>query len=157
MRPERRRTTPYPEVSPPEPTNPWRLAVYCAVVGLTASGVAWLAARYFLATDNEFGRVMPSWAARVLAIHGGLAMLSLVAIGAWLPLHVVPRLPRPRGLITGITQLACLCVLTATGYGLYYLADEISRPVWSVTHWVPGLILPGLLLIHRGARIAGHE
>lgn len=84
-------------------------------------------------------------------------MLSLVAIGTWLPMHVVPRLRRRVGLATGVTQLSLLIALVATGYGLYYLADEASRPAWSVAHWVPGLILPALLLIHRGAGRVGRE
>ena len=84
-------------------------------------------------------------------------MLSLVALGAWLPMHVLPRLQLRVGLTTGVLQLGLLTVLSLTGYGLYYLADDASRSAWSVTHWVAGLSLPVLLLIHRGPYRAGRE
>ena len=138
-----------PAASPTAPVNRWRRGVEWAVVGLTLSGVAWLMARYVFVSETEFGRQLPSWAARVLAIHGGVAMLSLVAIGAWLPMHVVPRLRRSTGLVTGVSQLGLLAVLAVSGFGLYYLADESSRPAWSVVHWIAGLVLAALLLVHR--------
>jgi len=138
-----------PAASPAVPVNRWRQAVEWAVIGLTLSGVAWLMARYVFVSETEFGRQLPSWAARVLAIHGGIAMLSLIAIGAWLPMHVVPRLRRSSGLVTGVSQLGLLALLAATGIGLYYLADETSRPAWSVVHWIAGLVLAILLLVHR--------
>lgn len=138
-----------PAASPTLPVNRWRQAVEWAVVGLTLSGVAWLTARYVFVSETEFGRQLPSWAARVLAIHGGIAMLSLVAIGAWLPTHVAPRLRRSSGLVTGVLQLGLLAVMAVTGFGLYYLADESSRPAWSVVHWIAGLVLAIFLLVHR--------
>ena len=146
-----------PAVSPAVPVNRWRQAVDWAVIGLTLSGAAWLMARHVFASETEFGRQLPSWAARVLAIHGGMAMLSLIAIGAWLPMHVVPRLRRSSGLVTGVSQLGLLAVLAVTGFGLYYLADESSRPAWSVVHWVAGLVLAMLVLVHRRTTTARHR
>ena len=129
--------------------NRWRQGVEWALAGLTLSGAAWLLARYVFVSETEFGRQLPSWAARVLAIHGGIAMLSLIAVGAWLPMHVVPRLRSGRGLATGVPQLGLLAVLAVTGFGLYYIADESSRPTWSVVHWIAGLVLAIVLLVHR--------
>lgn len=146
-----------PAASPTVPVNRWRLAVEWAVIGLTLSGVAWLMARYVFVSETEFGRQLPSWAARVLAIHGGIAMLSLIAVGAWLPMHVAPRLRRSSGLVTGVSQLGLLAVLAVTGFGLYYLADESSRPAWSVVHWVAGLVLAMLVLVHRRTTTARHR
>lgn len=142
---------------PAIPTSRWRLAVEWAIVGLTGTGVLWLLARFVFGTETEFGYHLPSWAARVLAIHGGIAMLSLVAIGAWMPVHVVPRLQRRNGLVTGVLQLGLLAVLAVSGFGLYYLADESSRPTWSVVHWVAGLVLASLLLVHRKTITVGRR
>lgn len=141
----------------PGPANAWRMTLDWTIAGLVASGAAWLLARYLFVADTEFGRVMPPWASRALAVHGGFAMLSLIIIGAWLPMHVLPRLRRRVGLVTGVAQLSLLIALLVTAYGLYYLADEASRPAWSVAHWVAGLILPALLMIHRGSGRAGRE
>lgn len=129
--------------------NRWRKGVEWTVAGLMLSGAAWLMARHVFASETEFGSQLPSWAARVLALHGGFAMLSLVAIGAWLPSHVVPRLRRSKGLASGASQLGLLAVLVVTGFGLYYVADELTRPAWSVVHWIAGLLLAILLLVHR--------
>jgi len=141
-----------PADSPAVPPNRWRTGVEWAVAGLTLSGAAWLVASHVLASETEFGRQLPSWAARVLAIHGGIAMLSLIAVGAWLPMHVVPRFRRGSGLVTGASQLGLLAVLAVSGFGLYYLADELTRPAWSVVHWIAGLLLALLLLVHRRTR-----
>lgn len=157
MLPEEVRQSPPMVVPLSGPASPWRTALVWAIVGLWVSGAAWLVARYFFVADTEFGRVMPSWAPRVLAIHGAIAMLSLVAIGAWLPMHVAPRLRRRDGLATGVTQLSLLAALVATGFGLYYVADEATRPVWSAVHWLAGLLLPALILIHGGYGRAGSE
>jgi hypothetical protein len=132
--------------------NGWRRAVEWTVVGLTFTGAAWLMARYVFAIETEFGPLPAPWAARVLALHGGLAMLSLLAFGAWLSMHVVPNLRQRSGLRTGVAQLSLLAALTVTGYGLYYLSDESSRPAWSTVHWLCGLVLPVSLLIHRRRR-----
>jgi hypothetical protein len=127
----------------------WRVLLEWLVFGLTASGAAWLVAKRLLATPTEFGPVAPPWAARVLALHGGIAMLALVVAGAWLQAHVAPRLCGSAGRNSGFLQLGLLIVLISTGFGLYYVAGDSTRPVWSAVHWLSGLALPVILLIHR--------
>lgn len=134
------------------PTAPWRSALDWLVLTLTGSGAAWLIAQRVLATRTEFGTIAPAWAAKVLALHGGAAMLALVAIGAWLPAHVLPRISRAPRRWTGLLQLGLCAVLMSTGFGLYYLADETTRPAWSLVHWTCGLGWPALLLVHRRMR-----
>jgi hypothetical protein len=138
-----------PEVSPRNPR--WRSALSWVTFGLWVSGAAWLAARYLFVTESDFGLQVPAWAAQVLAVHGAVAMISLITFGAWLPLHVVPRLRRSCHRLTGFTQLGLLTILAVTGYGLYYIAGEGSRPTWSVIHWVTGLVFPVIFLVHRRA------
>jgi hypothetical protein len=45
-------------------------------------------------------------------------------------------------------MIGTLAFLTLTGYGLYYVAGEASRPVWSVLHWVAGLAVAVLFVLH---------
>lgn len=132
-------------------TTRWRWALGWAMFGLWTSGAAWLAARFLFASESEFGLQVPSWAARSLAVHGGVAMFSLVTIGAWFSVHVAPRLRQQYHRLTGFTQLGLLAILAVTGFGLYYIAGEDSRPTWSVIHWLSGLILPAVFLVHRRA------
>jgi hypothetical protein len=127
----------------------WRSALGWVTFGLWASGAAWLAARYVFASESDFGLQVPEWAAQVLAVHGAVAMVALVTFGAWLPVHVVPRLRQAGHRVTGFTQLGALSLLAVTGYGLYYIAGEDSRPVWSVVHWATGVLFPVVFLVHR--------
>lgn len=158
MRPESTGRAPRRRRLRPAATHAWRALVDWTCVGLLVSGAAWLVARYWLVTETEFGSVTPAWAAKALAIHGGFAMLSLLAMGAWLPTHVLPRLRQGIRLATGAAQLALLAVLIVSGYGLYYFADETTRPTWSMIHWGTGVALCTLLLIHRRpGQAAGHD
>ena len=45
-------------------------------------------------------------------------------------------------------MIVVLAALTVSGYALYYVAGEHSRPVWSAAHWMVGPALPLLLLVH---------
>jgi hypothetical protein len=42
-------------------------------------------------------------------------------------------------------------VLVVSAYALYYLVDDTTRPPVSLLHWVIGLILVPLLVIHIAA------
>jgi hypothetical protein len=44
--------------------------------------------------------------------------------------------------------VAVLAALAVTGYALYYIAGEQSRPVRSSAHWIIGLAFPMLLIAH---------
>ncbi|MFO1394927.1 MAG: hypothetical protein U1F09_14285 [Steroidobacteraceae bacterium] len=126
-----------------------RLSLELSLCGLALSGALWLLAVRVLAVPDEFGVRVPDWTPRVLAIHGGLAMIFLVATGGWLQQHVGPRIARPVGRWSGMLQLSLLALLGASGYGLYYWADEQTRPAWSNVHWIAGLLLLVTLLLHR--------
>mgnify|MGYP003490394215 FL=1 len=129
----------------------WRSVLSWVSFALWLSGALWLAARHLFASESDFGPQVPAWAAQVLAVHGAVAMVSLITFGAWLPLHVAPRLRQSCHRLTGFTQLGLLSILAVTGYGLYYIADEGSRPTWGVAHWVAGFVFPAILLVHRRA------
>ena len=126
-----------------------RASLEWSLCGLAWSGALWLLAARVLAVPDEFGVQVPGWTPRVLAVHGGMAMFFLVAAGGWLQQHVAPRIARPAGRWSGVLQLSLVAVLTASGYGLYYWADERTRPVWSDVHWIGGLLLLVTLLAHR--------
>ena len=126
-----------------------RLSLELSLCGLALSGALWLLAARVLAVPDEFGARAPEWTPRVLAVHGGLAMISLIATGGWLEQHVGPRIARPGGRWSGVLQLSLLGLLAVSGYGLYYWADERTRPVWSDVHWIGGLLLLVTLLVHR--------
>jgi hypothetical protein len=45
-------------------------------------------------------------------------------------------------------MIATLSFLTLTGYGLYYVAGESDRPVWSLLHWSVGFAVAVLFVVH---------
>jgi hypothetical protein len=45
-------------------------------------------------------------------------------------------------------MIGTLLLLVLTGYGLYYVAGEADRPLWSALHWVVGLGTAVLLVLH---------
>ena len=122
-----------------------RTSVYAATGAVTVSGLLWLYARYGPSADPTG----PSpWAATTLAIHGACAIAATVVFGALLANHVAYRWRRPGNRALGYLQLGLWITLLITGFALYYLANETTRPVWSATHWIVGLLLPIALAVH---------
>lgn len=83
-----------------------------------------------------------------MKLHGAAAMLALWLVGTLLQLHIRRGLAAGRNLTAGWSMIGLLMVLSLTGYALYYLASEESRPFWSVAHWAFGLLLPPLVWLH---------
>ena len=68
--------------------------------------------------------------------------------------HIRRAIKAGRNLVTGWGMIAAMLALTASGFGLYYLAGESDRPAWSSVHWVVGLAAALLFVLHvlRGRR-----
>jgi len=135
--------------------------LYVVAGALLLSGIGWVTAHYVLAGNSLIagfeleGAPHPSevwW----LRLHGASMIGFLVVVGALLP-HDVARGRRRRNKNSGIFMLATTVVLGLSGYGLYYLGDEATRPWISVVHWVIGLAAGAGLVLHvtfgrRGVR-----
>jgi hypothetical protein len=87
-------------------------------------------------------------AATLLMLHGGTAMLTLMLLGALVPVHIGRAWRAGKNRATGIVMLAFNAVLIATAFGLYYLASETLRPWASDIHIAFGLAMPLLFLAH---------
>jgi len=84
-------------------------------------------------------------------IHGGAAMVALLVLGA-LTAHVKRGWKAAKNRLSGVLLLALNAFLVATGYGLYYAADEDFRS-WLI-HW-HGWIGLGTLVLLPAHVIAG--
>lgn len=125
-----------------------RRCIYAVLAWLTATGMLWLLAHYFMRSVGEFGeRIHPlePWS---MKLHGAGAMAALFFIGSLLNLHFRRAIKSGRNLLSGWAMIVFLAALAISGYGLYYLASEESRPLWSIAHWVTGLVLPVLTVLH---------
>lgn len=125
-----------------------RRCIYGVAAWLTATGLLWLLARYLLRSAGEFGESVHPLEPWSMKLHGAGAMVALFFIGSLMNSHMRRALKAGRNLALGWSMITLLSALTLSGYALYYLASEQSRPVWSALHWIIGLALPLLLALH---------
>ncbi|MGD9842753.1 MAG: hypothetical protein AB7F79_11110 [Steroidobacteraceae bacterium] len=82
------------------------------------------------------------------ATHALLAFITLLALGALLPIHVRHGLRQKKNKRTGISLLSIFFVLILTGWGIYYMADE-QWSLWaSLLHVLTSVLVILCLTIH---------
>ena len=134
-----------------------RATLYAVVAVLLLTGVVWLVLQ---ANQDPFrpAGAGSALAPRLLAVHGGAAMLFLILLGALVPLHMQANWSRDRNRWTGVVMLALNAVLIVTAYGLYYSGSDLVRGWASDVHIAAGLVLPLWVAVHawlgRRARLA---
>jgi ABC-type nitrate/sulfonate/bicarbonate transport system permease component len=121
-----------------------RRALYAVLVVLAGSGAWWLIAHYAMADD--LARLPQE--ALALKVHGAAAFAMLVAAGAISANHVRRGWSLARNRASGSVVITLFALLIATGYALYYLVDDATRPPVSLSHWIAGLALVPLIAIH---------
>jgi hypothetical protein len=125
-----------------------RRCIYLVVAALLLSGVWWLLLHFFLRPAGEFGESVNPLEPMAMKLHGAGAMLGLFFLGSLMNSHIRRAIKGGQNLKTGWSLIVALLALIVTGYGLYYLAGEADRVVWSTLHWVLGLALPVVLILH---------
>jgi hypothetical protein len=139
---------------------PWHLAlVYLALGLVTLTGGGWLVCHYLLAEAGELGPLPHPREGAWLAAHGISALVMTFVFGSLLFPHFLRgwSLRKSRG--NGAALVAVLTLLSASGAGLYYVADDDWRGALGRLHWGLGLALPLLVLGHVwwGRRNNGRE
>ena len=135
----------------------FRYGLYAIFAVLFVTGVVWLIADYQKqSADGEFWQAM---SAALLMVHGGAAMLTLVLLGALVPVHIRKAWLSRKNRVTGTVMATANVLLVATAFGLYYAGSDVLRAWTSDAHIAVGLAFPILLLIHiltgrRGSRDA---
>lgn len=113
--------------------------VYLAAGASLLTGALWLLFHHFVRRQGEFGAEAHPLEHVWLTLHGGAAIAMAWVLGlVWLA-HVRRGWQRRRNHGSGITLLAQLVVLAMTGWGLYYLGDEVWRDEIALCHWLLGL------------------
>lgn len=127
--------------------NPrFRFALYSAFSTLFVTGAAWLVADGLKDTSN--GDLWQVIAANLLMLHGGAAMVTLMLLGALVPLHVMRSWRRRKNRVMGLTMVTVNAVLVVTSFGLYYFGSDLLRPWMSTVHSGAGMALPLLFIVH---------
>jgi hypothetical protein len=127
-----------------------RRALYATIAALIGSGVWWVGIHYaasiFAAKTDEFSRLARQ--ALALKVHGATAFAALFALGAMSAHHVRRGWALKRNRLMGSLLTALLALLVVSGYALYYLVSDDSHAAVSVLHWVLGLALAPMLIVH---------
>jgi hypothetical protein len=124
----------------------FRYAVYGAFAALFLSGAFWLVADGL--KDSPEGETWQAISAYLLMVHGGAAMLTLMLLGALVPVHGLRAWRARKNRITGTAMASLNGVLILTAFGLYYLGSESLRPWLSTIHLAAGFALPVQLAAH---------
>lgn len=125
-----------------------RRSLYASAAVLLLSGAAWLVLHYFQRPVNQFGESVNPGEPWTMKVHGAAAMAALFLVGSLLHIHIRPSIRAGRNTVTGWAMIAILSFLTITGYGLYYLAGESDRSLWSLLHWSAGFAFAVLSILH---------
>lgn len=125
-----------------------RRAIYASVAVLAASGLLWLSAHFWWRPVTQFGEGVSPLEPWSMKLHGAATTLFLFLLGTMLNTHIRRALRGRRNLVSGWVVIALIIVLTFSGYGLYYLAGESARPIWSNLHWLVGLGFAAGIILH---------
>ncbi|MBR1088773.1 hypothetical protein JQ621_15000 [Bradyrhizobium manausense] len=135
----------------------FRYSLYAAFSVLSLTGAGWLVADW--QKDVAGDEIWQMTAANMLMVHGGVAMLSLLLVGALIPVHVLRSWRSGGNRVSGSVMAAFNAVLVVTAFGLYYLGSEIVRPWMSWIHLGAGFALAAMFPFHiwLGRRHRGRE
>jgi hypothetical protein len=122
--------------------------VYGSTALLTLTGIAWLLLDRFGKVEAEFGPE-PNPALPWLLMAHGIAAYAFVIIAAMLiPVHMRLGWNSGRNRSSGLWLVSFGLFLLLTGLGLYYATQEGLCSATSLAHWIAGLALPLLIVIH---------
>jgi hypothetical protein len=124
----------------------FRFAIYAAFGVLFLTGAGWLVADWQkdISTDDIWQQSV----AYLLMVHGGAAMVTLLLLGALIPVHVMRAWRSRKNRVSGSAMVTFNAVLIATAFGLYYLGSETLRPWMSWIHIGAGFSLSLLFPLH---------
>ena len=125
-----------------------RHTVYAIGWSLWCTGALWLVFHYFFMGHGEFGDTPHPAETWWLRLHGLAAFLALWSFGLVWGVHIVAGWHTRRQRVSGGIVVGVLAWLTLTGYLLYYLTDDSWRGVSAIAHWIVGLAMPLLLMVH---------
>jgi len=124
----------------------FRFAIYAAFAVLFLTGAGWLVADW--QKDISGDEIWQQTVAYLLMVHGGAAMVTLLLLGALIPVHLMRAWRSRRNRVSGLIMATLNATLIVTAFGLYYLGSETLRPWMSLTHIAAGFSLSLLFPIH---------
>ncbi|MFB9266153.1 hypothetical protein ACFFWD_23865 [Bradyrhizobium erythrophlei] len=124
----------------------FRYAMYAAFAALVLTGAGWLVADWQKSAAGD--EIWQQVAANLLMVHGGVAMLALLSLGALIPMHLLRAWRSRKNRISGSIMATFNAALIVTAFGLYYLGSEVIRPWMSWIHLSAGFALALTFPLH---------
>lgn len=124
-----------------------RWLTYASTGVLLATGLAWLALDLLARGRGDIVGPHPL-AHPLLAAHGAIAIVALMAYGGVLASHVPCAWVVKRNRWTGCLIAAVLAVTIVTAWLLYYASSEDVHAFASACHWIVGLSIALVLPFH---------
>jgi hypothetical protein len=134
----------------------WQVRLLCWSGGLLwLSGVAWLLLHDYGQVQGEFGPEANPAEPWMMRLHGAAMIAALLGSGSLLVAHVWRGWTYRSQRVLGLALVIILAVLILTGYLLYYAGDDSLRWWVSAVHWIIGIVVLPLFLVHyyQGRRI----
>ena len=113
---------------------------------LFLTGAGWLVADW--QKDLSGDEIWQQSIAYLLMVHGGTAMVTLLLLGALIPVHMLRAWRSRKNRVSGSVMATFNAVLILTAFGLYYLGSETLRPWMSWIHIAAGLSVTLWLPVH---------
>jgi len=118
------------------------------LLALMATGLGWIAVHYSIGAGTADGLPHPAepW---LMRLHGLGGFLALLALGSFFSLHISRGWRGHQRRSSAIVLLIAWAVAISTAWMLYYAAPEDWREAIGLAHAGVGVVLGGLLLLHR--------
>lgn len=122
--------------------------IYATTAVLLLTGVGWLLLERFGQVEGEFGAEPSSALPWLLMVHGAAAYAFVILSAMLVPVHMRLGWNASRNRPSGLLMVGISLFLALSGLALYYSSAERLRSLSSTSHWLVGLALPLLLVIH---------
>jgi len=127
----------------------WHEWLIYAISGvLLVTGGAWLLLDRFGRVNGEFGPEPSPALPWLLLIHGAAAYGFAIAAAMLIPVHMRLGWNSGRNRRSGLLLVGVSLFLVLTGLALYYSTAEGFRSAAILFHWLVGLAMPGLIVVH---------
>ncbi len=124
----------------------FRWGLYAAFSVLFVTGTVWPIADAL--KNSPSGEFWQAVSADLLTIHGGATMVTLLLLGALIPVHIQRAWRSRRNRLTGIAMATSNFVLIVTAFGLYYAGSDVFRAWISDVHIAVGILFPAVFVTH---------
>ncbi len=122
-----------------------RWLLYLVFALLWGSGGTWLFSEWF--KDPELGPTRTVLQTQSMEFHGAIMLVYIMMLGT-LWTHVRRGFALKGNRLSGSFVIGTNVILALSGWMLYYLTDDGMRRSSSTLHWVIGVALLPLLIMH---------